>query len=169
MPNWFNSDGLYVKFGPGEVTPAVAGAFGEGSNVGNLNILEIRLAALTTLTATDTIIQESVFLPKNIRIEKVEIVSDTAATSGGVATLSVGLVRTDRVTAVAANGILNAVPLADVNVLGAIKTYSVGVTGVGSLVGAATVGANPTYLTARFTTAAYTAGAVTVRIFYKTP
>ena len=164
--NWFNSDGLLVKFGPAEALPGSAGGFSD--TVGNLHIVELRLAALTNLTAVDTIVEENVFLPKNIRIEKVEIVADVAATSGGAATLSVGTVRSDRVTAVAANGLLNAVALADINTQGNIKTYSVGIAGVGSLVGTVT-GANPTYITARWTAAAYTAGAVTVRIFWKNP
>ena len=167
--NWFNSDGLLVKYGTNEATPGVAGTFGEGGNVGNLMILEVRLPLLTSLTAVDTIQEESVFLPKNIRVEKVEVVADVAATSGGAATLSVGLVKTDRTTVVGANALLNAVALADINATGNIKTYSVGVAGVGTLVGAATVGTTQAYLTARWTGAAYTAGAVTVRIFFKNP
>lgn len=172
---WFNADGLYVKFGTGEASTTgsnglgTAGTFGEGGNVGDLNVVEIRLIDLTKLTTTAQIIDDNFFLPKGCRIEQVEVIADTAATSGGSAVLTIGLMKSDRSTLVDATGVLSSAPLADHNAIGLKKIYTPGVTGVGSSVGTATAGAFPMTLTAKYTTAAYTAGALTIRIFYKQP
>jgi hypothetical protein len=168
MPNinWLNSDGLYVKFGDKEAAIGVAGEVAEA--IGNTRIIEMRIPALSALTAGDVIQEQNVVIPKNTRIEWVEVMNTATATSGGAATLSLGLVRSDQSTLIAAAGLISAAPLTDFDTLGETKRYSVGVAGVGTLVGAVT-GANTGLITAKFATAAFTAGALTIRIAISNP
>ena len=165
MPNvnWLNADGLYVKMGDKEATAGTAGEFGEVS--GSVHIIELKIADLTTLTTGNVVVEQNVFIPKGVRIEWVDVMATTAVTSGGSATLNLGLLRTDQSTAIDAVGLLSAAPMADFNVVGETKHYNVGVSGVGSLVGV-TTGANVGMLSAKYATAAFTAGAVTIRIGY---
>jgi hypothetical protein len=167
MPNvnWLNADGLYIKYGTNEAQPGIAGEVSESA--GPVRILEMRISPLTSLTAADVVQEQNLYLPKNTRIEYVEVMNTVAATSGGAATLSVGLVRSDQVTLIAAGGLINAAPFTDFDVLGETKRYSVGVTGAGTLIGTTT--ANPGLITAKFGTAAFTAGAITIRIAISNP
>lgn len=164
MP-WMNADGLYIKYGTEEATVGKAGTYTEQE--GGRYIVEFRIPALTALTTGDVIQEDNVYIPKGARIEYVEVMNTTAATSGGSATLNIGLIRSDRTTAIAATGLVSAAPLTDYDTLGETKRYSVGVTGAGSLVG--TVLTNPGLISAKYATAAFTAGALTIRIAYSFP
>lgn len=165
--NWLNSDGLYVKFGTNEATPGVAGEYGFLTD-GNTHVLEVRISDLTTVPdSTQTILDQNVWLPDNARILWVEVINTTAATSGGSATLDLGLIRFDQTTELDYDGLLANAPLTDWDTLGETKRYQVGVTGAGALVG--TVLANPGYLVATYDTAAFTAGALHIKIGYEFP
>jgi hypothetical protein len=164
--NWFNSDGLLVKFGTNEATPGVAGEYGFLTD-GNVHVLEVRLLTLETLVDTasaSAIVDENAWLPKNARIEWIDVLNVEAAATG--ATLDLGLIRFDRVTELDYDGLLAAAPIADWNALGETKHYMVGVTGAGALMG--TVLANPGYIVATYNTA-FTAGALEIRIGYSFP
>lgn len=164
--NWFNNDGLLVKYGTNEATAGRAGEV--AGNNGNTRIIELRLSDLTVLTdATQTVLDENVFVPKNARIEWVDVLNVTAATSGGAATLDLGLIRRDQTTELDYDGLLAAAPLSDWNALGETKHYMVGVTGAGALMG--TVLANSGYLVATWNVGAFTAGAIDIRIGFSFP
>ncbi len=165
--NWFNADGLLVKFGTNEATPGKAGEYGTFTS-GNVHVVELRIADMTTLTdSTQTVLDENVFIPKNARIEWVDVLTTTAVTSGGSAVLDLGLIRRDQTTELDYDGFLADAPLADYNALGETKHYMVGVTGAGALMG--TVLTNSGYLVATWDTAAFTAGAVEIRIGFSFP
>lgn len=164
--NWLNSDGLYVKFGTNEATPGVAGEYGFFTD-GDVHVLEVRISDLTTLTdSTQNILDQNVWLPKNARIEWVDVINTTAAT-GTNAVLDLGLQRFDQSTELDYDGLLADAPRTDWDALGETKHYMVGVTGAGALMG--TVLANPGYLVATYDTAAFTAGAIKIRIGYSFP
>lgn len=156
---WYNSDGLYVKFGTEE---GVSAFIGENSTVGAKREVEIILD-LTTLTSTDTILDYTQFLPANAFIEEIEVEVLTAAT-GATATLSVGLYKSDGTTAISATGLLNALPLASIDALGERSLVTTGSTGAG-----ATIGSTPGFpalISAKWGTAAFTAGRLAIRVRY---
>lgn len=166
MGTWTNNDGLKIFYGTDE---GAAGKAGHLANTdGNKHLVEVRIPAMTALTdSTQNILDDFVVIPKNARIEYVEILTTTAVTSGGSAVLDLGLQRLDRSTELDYDGLLADAPLADYNALGEIKRYQVGVTGAGALMG--TVLTNPGYLVATYDTAAFTAGAITIRIGFSFP
>ena len=88
----------------------------------------------------------------------------TPATSGGSATLSVGTIDTDYTSNAADGGLINAAALATHNAAGATTVLTAGSAGAGTLIGT-TLTSNKV-LTAKYGTAAYTAGAVRIRIYY---
>ena len=158
---WYNSDGLYVTFGTEE---AQAGKAGMYRMAGPQQMCELTLDTLTGLTTTGVIQDYNTVLPKNARIEKVEVITTTDVTSGGSATLDIGLIRTDTTTAYDDDGLVAALALASFNSAGETASLTVGVTSAGALIG--TTLANNGYLVASYNTAAITAGAIKVRIYY---
>lgn len=164
--NWFNADGLYVKFGTNEATPGVAGEYGFLTD-GNVHVIEVRISDLTTLTdSTQNILDQNVWLPDNARIEWIDVINTTAAT-GTNAVLDLGLIRFDQSTELDYDGLLADAPRTDWDALGETKHYMVGVTGAGALMG--TVLTQPGYLVATYDTAAFTAGAISIRIGFSFP
>jgi hypothetical protein len=165
MANWLNSDGLYVKFGQSEGT---AGAVGEYVQHNNIHYVELTIADMSTLSATaGTILDYTYVIPKNARIEKVTIVNRTAATSGGSATLNIGLIRTDQTTELDYDGLIAACALATFNAAGETADFTPGVTSAGALIG--TTLAYNGLLVADYDTAAFTAGKIVVRVYYSIP
>lgn len=159
---WYNNDGLYIKYGTEQDTPTVGA--GEYQTPGPQRMVELVIPAMTSLGTSAAIQHDTVTLPKNARIEKVEIVTTTAVTSGGSAVLNIGLSRTDRSTELDYDGLVAALALASFNAAGETYTITNGATGAGALVG--TTLAYNGYLTADYDTASFTAGAIKVRIFY---
>lgn len=164
MPQtWFDNTGLYQKYGTDQTIP-MAGA--EYKTFGELRTIEFKISLLP-LTTTQTIVtgMDNVFLPAGVRIEQVEVIAETLATSGGSATLNVGLIRTDRTTNISATGIVNALALTAIDTAGEknILTTAAG----GALIGTTT--ANVSHFTANWGTAAYTAGVVVIRVKYYKP
>lgn len=157
---WYNADGLYVKFGQEE---AASGKVGMVRTAGPQQMAEIFLD-LTTLTSSAVILDYNAVLPKSARIEKIEVIAQTAATSGGSATLSVGLVRTDTTTNISDTALISALALTAYDAAGETTSITVGGTGAGSSLG--TTLANNGYITAKYGTAAFTAGALRIRVYY---
>ena len=157
---WYNSDGLYVKFGTEE---GAVGAVGEYTTRGSTRQSEITLD-LTTLTSSDVILDYSSIIPKDAFIEAVEIETKVSATSGGSATLSVGLYKTDTTTAISATALVSALAVATIGNAGTRTTLTLGSTGAGAKIGA-TPGF-PALISAKYGTAAFTAGKVAIRVFW---
>lgn len=157
--SWRNADGLNVWFGTAE---GQAQNSGEVRSPGDLRIVEA-VITLTDLTSSAAFIDTHVTIPTGARIEQVEIVTLTAATSGGSATLNIGLKGTDESTNVSDTALVNAAALTTHDTAGEKTTLTVGSTGAGTSIGAVTSSKN--YITAKYGTAAYTAGKVLVRVY----
>lgn len=156
---WMNNDGLFLEFG---TTKSTVDPAGEYKTYGDFREINIRLD-LTALTSTPVIISNNLKFPTGERIARVDVISDVAATGAG-ATLDIGLKKDDRSTELDYNGLVAALPLASIDAVGETTSLTAGATYAGALLGTSTtdVGA---YLTANYNTAAFTAGAVNVRIF----
>ncbi len=159
---WYNSDGLYVKYG---TETGVATTAGEYRTNGDLRYIEVEIPDLTVLGTGSSILSDVVVVPKGAFIEKVEIAVDVAATSGGSAALNIGLIRTDRSTALDADGFVAALALTSIDAAGDVVEFIQGGTSHGALIGTAL--ANNGYLVADYDTAVYTAGAIKVRVFFR--
>ena len=159
---WYNDDGLYVKFGTEEATVADVGNYNVS---GPENMIELKIPDLTALGTSAAIQDSGLVVPKNAFIQKCEIIVDTAATSGGSAALNVGLIRTDRSTELDYDGFVAAGAVATFAAAGNIVEYTQGSTGHGALIG--TTLAYNGYLTADYDTAAFTAGALRFRLWYR--
>ena len=156
--------GLYQKFGLEQVVPMTGG---EPHSYGDVREIDVKLTLVNTPSAAAVIPgTDNLNFPAGFVLEEVEVINEVAATSGGSATLNIGLMRMDRSTEIDFDGLLKVAPLADYDTVGERKTYIKGVTGIGDLVGV-TSGSNPGYLTYHYGTAAFTAGVVTVRIRYR--
>lgn len=160
MGTWTNADGLRIAFGADE---GVAGKAGEYRVDGQERVVEC-VITLTGLGTSAAIQDQFVTLPAGAFITKVVALVTTAATSGGSATLNVGLQRLDRSTELDYDGFIAAGALATIDAAGDIVEYIQGSTGHGALIG--TELAYPGYITADYDTAAFTAGVVRVQIFY---
>lgn len=173
--NWLNKDGLFLQFGADKTTSEVAGEFAfDGPN----RVVEFTINLATanngaSLNATPVIISNNLVFPAppagQMYIEKVELTVETAATSGGSPTLSVGLIQMDRATIPTnySTAFINAATLASINAAGDLITYTTGVAGAGGLIGTQPANATgPYYITATGTATAFTAGVVRVRVYY---
>jgi hypothetical protein len=161
MGTWLNSDGLYQKFGVDEATATKAG---EVPTAGSERWIEVDITLTDLNTSTDVILSDTVTVPKNARIEEIQVVPTTAATSGGSATLDVGVVRTDRSTALDSDGFVAAAALSTFNAVGERLTLVAGSTAAGALIGTSL--ANAGLLVAKAGTAVFTAGVVKIRVKY---
>lgn len=163
MPAYLNADGLYWKSGQ---TEGVAGNAGEFNVGGNTHYVEYEID-LVSLTSTAAILDDNVSLPVGARIEEVVVIGEVAATSGGSATLNVGLIRTDRSTNLSDTALVSAYAFANYDANGEENVLRVGSTGAGSAIG--TTNANVYYVTAKYGTAAFTAGRVILRVRWYKP
>lgn len=164
MGTYLHSDGVYQKYGTTKATPAIGGEY---VTHGGLREIEITLD-LTTLTETETIVNDVLLVPK-MRIHEVEIITKTAAATG--VAIDVGLIREDRTTELDYDGLLAAFVTASMNTAGENSIIRQAVTvpaslaGTGALIG--TTLANPGYISAsRTTSTAFTAGVVLIKIRY---
>jgi hypothetical protein len=161
MGTWFNPDGLFVKFGTDKT---ITNRAGEYRTLGALRDIELKID-LTALTTTGVIQSDQTFIPDGYRLEEVEVVAQTAATSGGAPTLDIGLVRNDRTTVVSQTTFVAALAMTAIDAAGEKNVLRVGSTGAGASMGA--IITNGGYILARANTAAFTAGSVVIRIRMK--
>lgn len=157
------ADGLRLKFGTEKAT---ANKVGEYRTTGRLHEVQAKLT-LTELGTASAIFGDVTLFPSGVRIEEVEIVAETAATSGGAAVLNIGLIREDRTTALDADGLVAALAITAYDAAGEKTVIRVGSTGAGALLG--TTLANKGYLVADYDTAAFTAGVIVVTVRYYVP
>mgnify|MGYP003131754367 CR=1 FL=1 len=164
---WVNSDGLEVRFGSEKATLRLGGKL---KTFGALS--EIRLKILgANVPATDAPIDKKVSIPTNSYIDAVtsQLFVDTTFTSGGSATLDIGLMNDDgdgTYSTLDDNGIDAAIAVAtlaadyDTVPNGA----QMGTSPVNSTT--ATLPLVPSY---GYNTAAFTAGAATLVLRYRAP
>lgn len=158
-------DGLLIKFG---TEKAVAQKAGEYHNYGRNHEVEVKLTLTSAATGSAIVTgTDLVLFPAGARIEEVEIVAETAATSAGAATLNLGLVREDRTTTYSAAGFVTALAMTSYDAAGEKTVLRPGSTGAGALIG--TTLANKGYLVFDWDTAAFTAGVLVVTIRYYIP
>lgn len=157
---WKNNDSLYLKYGTALQTAQTAGEFRTNAEMRELWIN----LDLTTLTSSAAIIADTTFFPTTMRIAEIVVMTHTAATSSGSATLDIGLQKTDRSTEIDYNGLVAAMPKTSIDLAGETNTLHAGDTYAGALMGTATTDVG--YLTANYNTAAFTAGVVRVRVRY---
>lgn len=154
-----DNDGLLRKYGTERATAKTAGEY---HMYGHLHEVEVKID-LTDLTATETILDDTVMIPKNARIQDVQVVTHTAAATGTA--IDLGLIAADRSTETDYNGFLAALPTASMNAAGEKNDVTIGHTYVGALIG--TTLSNPAYISASRTDAtAFTAGIIYVTIRY---
>lgn len=155
---WYNNDGLYLKYGTSKSTASVGGEY---VNTGQLREIELKID-LTTLTETETVIDDGIFFPK-MRIAEVKVITHTAAATG--VAIDLGLIATDRTTEIDYDGLLAAFPIASMNAAGETNIFTDNTTYDGALVGTTTTSVG--YITCSRTTAtAFTAGVIYVTIKY---
>lgn len=163
--NFLDSDGLLRKYGTSKAIPNKAGEY---SSLGPLRCIEIINLDLTTLTTTPLIISDQTFWPSNRKVDSVDVVVNTAATTGSAAALNIGLIQSDRSTSVSATGFLNAIAVAGISAAG--EKFLTGDTdpGVGDIGSfSATAPTVIGYITASTSTGTFTAGNVTIRLWYR--
>ncbi len=166
---WMNSDGLMQWFGISEATKGQGGEFAGVAN--NLHCTEFRDVALATVAASTSpyILDDNVLIPSGARIVKVVVIV-TTETTGVNANLDLGLVDQDRATEIDFNGLLAAADIfnAGTDIDGIYEFLPIGqsaaTTEGGALLGTAT--SNTGYVTANYDTAAFTAGVVTIQIYW---
>lgn len=169
MGTWNNSDGLYIKYGTNEgVSTHKAGSYED--TVAGVHVLEIT-CDLTQLTQTETILNDSIFIPNAAFVTWVETVAIVGAATGTA--IDVGLIARDRSTEVDYDGLLAAAPTANMNTAGEISRYQQAVTipttltGTGAKIGTAISSTGGCYVSASRTDAtAFTAGTIKIRVGY---
>lgn len=163
MANWFNNDGLLVKFGVDEATVGNGGEY----NFNAEHMVEFDLD-LTTVPAVGTplIVSDTVTIPNGSVVTKVEVLVKEVSV-GATANLDLGLIDQDRATAIDLNGLVAAGDDWNGAAVGTTTTYTVGSVEAGALLG--TVLTNTGYVTANYDTAAFTDGTLRVRIFHYVP
>lgn len=158
MGVWVNNDGLRIKLGTSE---AAVTRGGEVNVLGEKRVFEVRFA-LTPLATTEAVQAYGVYVPAGFYVEEVEVEVNVAATSGGSATLDIGLIRQDLSTTYDDDGLVAAAALSTINTAGKRLNLIAGSTAAGALIG--TTLANTGVITASYNTAAFTAGEVTLRV-----
>lgn len=171
MGTWTNNDGLFIKFDTAEAALARGGMRSDA--LGN-HVIEFVVDYTDAASASATIIGNSagaygVHIPKNLFIEEIEFVVETAFTSSGTigsSTLVLGLIRDDRSTTYDVDGLTTTSFVAGVlDAAGEKTVLRVGGTGAGALIG--TQLANNGYVVAANSAHAshpFTAGSVRVRV-----
>ncbi len=167
--NYTTGSSLFLQFGTDKAIPE---AFGEYVSYGANRIIEGSID-LTKLTTSALIVSNTCFFPAlpstKTFIEKIELIVETAATTGTSAAFDLGLIQWDRTTVPAGYGtaLCNAVAQSALTPLGTIVTISGQSTGYGSLIGSGPANATaPYYITAATSTGTFTAGQIRVRILY---
>lgn len=158
--------GLNQKYG---LEQTVTSTGGEYRTVAELREIELTLNLASgsyPFGATNYIVNDNVFFPAGVRIQEVELYTETAAT-GATATLDIGLMRTDRTTVTSATAFVAAATVASLATVGTKTIITAGSTFAGALIGTTTAAVN--HITIRVNTASFTAGVVKVRIRYYRP
>jgi hypothetical protein len=168
---WVNNDGLRVKIAGAE---AVKGKGGEYEYDSSMHVTEFDVDFSTINLGTSQtnvyiLDYDTVFADGSV-IEKIDIKVGTGFTSGGAATLDIGLVArgtdsTSFTTITDADGLVAALALTTINAAGKISSLTVGTTSAGALLGTALAADN--VMSVNFGTAAYTAGTMRLYVYWR--
>lgn len=167
---YLNADGLWIKVDGEEGITQKGGHYAEVGSTPGLAELVIDFGDVTASPAipgASTRGALGIQIPGGVRITEVELITETAVTSGGSATLDVGLIRYDRSTELDYDGLVAALALASFNAAGETVVLRVGSTSAGALIG--TTLANPGIMTVNYATASLTAGKVKIRVKWYKP
>lgn len=157
---WINNDGLAVRIAKDEALEGNRG--GVATISGPVHVLEVELNFSDLALSASRLINESMInLPRGMRIEKLEILVETAFTSAGAATFSLGLQNLDR-SVYSVSGLIASQTVASLTA-GAVITITTGSGTAGALVGTAL--ASPGLICGNASVAAFTAGKAMVRIY----
>lgn len=154
-------NGLYRKYGTDAATATTGGDYAmPGPN--RIAEVDVNVASLTT---TALILSDTTFIPAGVFVDKVELIATTAVAT--ITSISVGLMKYDRTTAVSDTALADAVVVADLNAAGETKTLTGPAAGggAGTKVGT-TTGSDPAYITAKIAGSPGT-GVVKIRVFYR--
>lgn len=161
---WLNNDGLYIKFGREEGEAGIVGEFVPNTNV---TVAEFTLD-LTTLgtsaTSADAILDDNYIIPKGVRILRVETVVEDGVTTSDSANWNLGLYTTDNRTVFDADALVAAGDGEVGAAEGTITVYEQGSTEHGAELGEVT--AEPYHLSAYADTGTFSAGTLTVRVYF---
>lgn len=161
---WLDNTGLYQKYGTEQTVTSTGGEY---KTFGEFREIEVSLNLTAyPFGATNYIVNDNIFFPSGMRIQEVELYTETAAV-GATATLDVGLIRTDRTTVTSATAFVAAATVASLATAGTKTVITAGSTFAGSMIGTTT--ANVNHITVRVNTASFTAGVIKVRIRYYRP
>lgn len=158
---WTNNDGLLIRFGADK---AVTRTGGESTTDGNDRVITLDFDFNDFgAVGTETVLGEEVKIPDGAIIKSANLSVSTAFTSGGAATLDLGLIDVDRTTVYDADGL-------DAAVAVAALTEGATIVGDGAAVEAKVNNAGTAVLvTSTVGTAAFTAGAAQLVITYYIP
>src|SRR5688500_15976118 len=106
---WMDNTTLYQKYGVDQASPKIVGEY---RNNGLEREIELKIN-LASLTQTETVLDDNLFMPAGVRISSVTVRTVTAAATGTA--IDLGLIRTDRTTEIDYDGILAAFPTATMN------------------------------------------------------
>lgn len=165
--NGVNEDGLRVLFDNEE---GAAGSGGKVVTFGPEQMVEIYWTASDFTTSTDTsskILDYNTYIPDNSRLSRVEVVTVTAVDSAADNTvLNWGLVKAIDGTVIDYDGLVNSLPQASLDPAGErfVAEYSAHNTYGGALMG--TTITDAAKVSVYYETAAPTAGAGYIRVYY---
>lgn len=160
--SWMNNDGLFIRFGTEK--PAVTFG-GESTTDGNERVITLNLKYSDFAAyGTEKIISEGVTIPSGA-VLKSAVFQVTKAFAGTNATLSFGLIDTDRSTAYgsAGVGIDSAIAVTAIDAVGDTITCD------GAIVNTTIDNTTPVYVTATVGTANFTSGEGQLVIRYFMP
>lgn len=168
---WFNSDGLLVKFGTDRARAQRAGEYSRMDDGQHLVSVIIDLATLAA-NATHQIQSDTVTIPNGAFITKVRVtvLEEPTEASGTDANLDLGLIDQDRSTEIDFDGLLAAADAFHAGTdLGSVTEYVKGTTEAGALIGTRIT--NTGYITAHneHATDVWTDGTIKVDIEYYMP
>lgn len=179
---WANADGLPLFFGTSKTNDAVGGDYLSYGDTREIEVL-INMLPLTTspVAQSYTTFFPAVAGTQYVMIEEVITMTDVAVTgtsavfSVGLGTIAANAVVTSgapAITSLSDTAFINAMPTTVIATLGSknvlnITADSLSTYGGGYIGNAITLPASPAYITAKYATAAFTAGVVRVRIRYR--
>ena len=170
---WTNDDGLVVGYGTHSADNSSPAVTGEGTRRTMQFVLDALLVPDTASATNGIATPQAAIIPRGSVITRATIRVLEAFTSGGAATLDLGLWTRGLTTDVVddANGIVAAVTIAELTTIGEIHLCDGALlplaTSASTLVGA--TGLGDCVVTAEWATGAYTAGKALVQIEYEVP